>query len=112
MSGQTTDAFYNSMRHAEALSFGLNCALGPDELRQYVQELSRIAECYVTAHPNAGLPTPLVSTISTPTRWQIRYGEWAQAGFLNIVGGCCGTTPQHNCSDESCSRRISAAQTA
>ena len=56
LSGQTTEAFYNSLRHAEALSFGLNCALGPDELRQYVQELSRIAECYVTAHPNAGLP--------------------------------------------------------
>ncbi len=56
LSGQTTEAFYNSLRHAEALTFGLNCALGPDELRQYVQELSRIAECYVTAHPNAGLP--------------------------------------------------------
>lgn len=56
LSGQTTEAFYNSLRHADALSFGLNCALGPDELRQYVQELSRIAVCYVTAHPNAGLP--------------------------------------------------------
>ncbi|VEB04286.1 B12-dependent methionine synthase [Klebsiella pneumoniae] len=87
--------FYNSLRHAEALSFGLNCALGPDELRQYVQELSRIAECYVTAHPNAGLPNAFgeydldADTMAT----QIR--EWAEAGFLNIVGGCCGTTPEH-----------------
>ncbi len=95
LSGQTTEAFYNSLRHAEALSFGLNCALGPDELRQYVQELSRIAECYVTAHPNAGLPNAFgeydldADTMAT----QIR--EWAEAGFLNIVGGCCGTTPEH-----------------
>lgn len=95
LSGQTTEAFYNSLRHADALSFGLNCALGPDELRQYVAELSRIAECYVTAHPNAGLPNAFgeYDLDAEVMAQQIR--EWAQAGFLNIVGGCCGTTPAH-----------------
>ncbi len=76
LSGQTTEAFYNSLRHAEALSFGLNCALGPDELRQYVRELSRIAECYVTAHPNAGFfPTPSANTIWTPTPWRRKFAN-------------------------------------
>jgi 5-methyltetrahydrofolate--homocysteine methyltransferase len=75
LSGQTTEAFYNSLRHADALTFGLNCALGPDELRQYVQELSRIAECYVTAHPNAGCQTPLANTISMPTPWRRRFAN-------------------------------------
>ena len=95
LSGQTTEAFYNSLRHAEALSFGLNCALGPDELRQYVQELSRIAECYVTAHPNAGLPNAFGEYDLDADTMAKQIREWAQAGFLNIVGGCCGTTPQH-----------------
>ena len=95
LSGQTTEAFYNSLRHAEALTFGLNCALGPDELRQYVQELSRIAECYVTAHPNAGLPNAFGEYDLDADTMAKQIREWAQAGFLNIVGGCCGTTPQH-----------------
>ena len=95
LSGQTTEAFYNSLRHAEPLSFGLNCALGPDELRQYVAELSRIAEGYVTAHPNAGLPNAFGEYDLDAATMAEQIGEWARAGFLNIVGGCCGTTPEH-----------------
>lgn len=95
LSGQTTEAFYNSLRHVKALSFGLNCALGPDELRQYVQELSRIAECYVTAHPNAGLPNAFGEYDLDAREMAKQIGEWARSGFLNIVGGCCGTTPEH-----------------
>ncbi|KHN57237.1 B12-dependent methionine synthase [Dickeya fangzhongdai] len=95
LSGQTTEAFYNSLRHARPLSFGLNCALGPDELRQYVAELSRIAECYVTAHPNAGLPNAFGEYDLDAGEMARQIGEWAQSGFLNIIGGCCGTTPEH-----------------
>lgn len=95
LSGQTTEAFYNSLRHAEPLSFGLNCALGPDELRQYVAELARIAEGYVTVHPNAGLPNAFGEYDLDAQIMAEQIGEWAQAGFLNIVGGCCGTTPEH-----------------
>nr|WP_234465421.1 methionine synthase [Erwinia sp. S59] len=95
LSGQTTEGFYNSLRHAEPLSFGLNCALGPDELRQYVQELSRIAEGYVTAHPNAGLPNAFGEYDLDAATMAEQIGEWARAGFLNIIGGCCGTTPEH-----------------
>ena len=95
LSGQTTEAFYNSLRHAEPLSFGLNCALGPDELRQYVAELSRIAEGYVTAHPNAGLPNAFGEYDLDAKTMAEQIGEWARSGFLNIVGGCCGTTPEH-----------------
>lgn len=95
LSGQTTEAFYNSLRHADALAFGLNCALGPDELRQYVAELSRVASCYVSAHPNAGLPNAFGEYDLDADAMASQIREWAQAGFLNIVGGCCGTTPAH-----------------
>ncbi|RWR03135.1 B12-dependent methionine synthase [[Pantoea] beijingensis] len=95
LSGQTTEAFYNALRHAQPLSFGLNCALGPDELRQYVAEMSRMAECYVTAHPNAGLPNAFGEYDLDAEIMAEQIGEWARAGFLNIVGGCCGTTPAH-----------------
>ncbi|KFB86364.1 5-methyltetrahydrofolate--homocysteine methyltransferase, partial [Serratia grimesii] len=95
LSGQTTEAFYNSMRHVKPLSFGLNCALGPDELRQYVAELSRISESYVTAHPNAGLPNAFGEYDLDAQEMAKQVGEWAHAGFLNIIGGCCGTTPEH-----------------
>jgi len=95
LSGQTTEAFYNSLRHVRPISFGLNCALGPDELRQYVEELSRISECYVSAHPNAGLPNAFGEYDLSPEDMAEHIGEWAQAGFLNLVGGCCGTTPAH-----------------
>ncbi|MEQ9913857.1 methionine synthase [Pectobacterium polaris] len=95
LSGQTTEAFYNSLRHSRPLSFGLNCALGPDELRQYVAELSRISECYVSAHPNAGLPNAFGEYDLDPADMAKHIGEWARSGFLNIVGGCCGSTPAH-----------------
>jgi len=95
LSGQTTEAFYNSLRHIEPLSFGLNCALGPDELRQYVQEMSRISETYVSAHPNAGLPNAFGEYDLEADEMAEHIKEWAQNGFLNLVGGCCGTTPAH-----------------
>ncbi len=95
LSGQTNEAFYNSLRHAEPLLFGLNCALGPDLLRQYVAELSRIAECYVSAHPNAGLPNEFGEYDLGPEAMAEHIREWAQSGLLNVVGGCCGTSPEH-----------------
>ncbi|HTF85695.1 MAG TPA: methionine synthase [Cellvibrio sp.] len=95
LSGQTTEAFYNSLAHAQAFSMGLNCALGAKELRQYVQELSRVAGCYVSAHPNAGLPNEFGEYDQTPAEMVAIVEEFAASGFLNIIGGCCGTTPEH-----------------
>ena len=95
LSGQTTEAFYNSLRHAKPISFGLNCALGPVELRQYVEELSRISEVAVSAHPNAGLPNAFGEYDFTVDDMNSHVQEWANSGFLNIIGGCCGTTPEH-----------------
>ncbi len=95
LSGQTTEAFYNSLRHAGPISIGLNCALGPDLLRPYVEKLSRVAECWVSVHPNAGLPNEFGGYDLGPEDMAAPIAEWADAGFLNIVGGCCGTTPGH-----------------
>ena len=95
LTGQTTEAFYNSLRHAQPLSFGLNCALGPDKLRAYVAELARISECAVSAHPNAGLPNEFGEYDLGPDEMAAQIQEWAQSGLLNIVGGCCGTSPEH-----------------
>ena len=95
LSGQTTEAFYNSVRHARPLSIGLNCALGPDLLRQYVAELSRVNEYANSAHPNAGLPNELGEYELEADPMADAIGEWAEAGLLNIVGGCCGSTPEH-----------------
>ncbi|WP_305373801.1 methionine synthase [Photobacterium leiognathi] len=95
LSGQTTEAFYNSLRHIKPLSFGLNCALGPDELRPYVDELSRISETFVSAHPNAGLPNAFGEYDLSPEDMAEHVKEWAESGFLNLIGGCCGTTPEH-----------------
>ncbi|MEW6692703.1 MAG: methionine synthase [Pseudomonadota bacterium] len=95
LSGQTTEAFYNSLRHAQPLSMGLNCALGPDLLRQYVEEMARVSEFYVSAHPNAGLPNEMGEYDLEPAPMAAQIAEWADSGFLNIVGGCCGTTPEH-----------------
>ncbi|WDE12846.1 methionine synthase [Thalassomonas haliotis] len=95
LSGQTTEAFYNSLRHAKPISFGLNCALGPVELRQYVEELSRISDVAVSAHPNAGLPNAFGEYDFSVEDMNSHVKEWAQSGFLNIIGGCCGTTPGH-----------------
>jgi len=95
LSGQTTEAFWNSIAHARPFSVGLNCALGAKELREYVQELSRIAPCRVSVHPNAGLPNEMGGYDETPAFTSSVLREFAEAGLLNIVGGCCGTTPAH-----------------
>ena len=95
LSGQTTEAFYNALIHAEPISIGLNCALGPDMLRQYVQELSRISNTHVSAHPNAGLPNEFGEYDLEPEGMAAHIQEWAESGYLNIVGGCCGSSPEH-----------------
>ena len=95
LSGQTTEAFWNSLAHTNPISIGLNCALGADQLRQYIEELSRIATCHVSAHANAGLPNEFGEYDESPEVMAEQMKEWAEAGFLNIVGGCCGTSPAH-----------------
>ena len=95
LSGQTTEAFYNSLAHARPLSIGLNCALGAAELRPYIKELSRVANCYVSAHPNAGLPNEFGEYDQTPEEMAEIIAEFANSGYINIVGGCCGTNPRH-----------------
>ena len=95
LTGQVTEAFYNSLSHAKPMSIGLNCALGPDDLRAYVQELSRVSEYQVSAHPNAGLPNELGEYDMTPEEMADHIAEWADSGFVNIVGGCCGSSPDH-----------------
>ena len=95
LSGQTAEAFYNSLAHADPLSIGFNCALGAAELRQYVEELSEKSKFRVSAHPNAGLPNEFGEYEQEPAEMAAHIKEWAESGFLNIVGGCCGTTPDH-----------------
>ena len=95
LSGQTAEAFWNSLRHIQPISFGLNCALGAKELRQYVEELSRVCDCYVSAHPNAGLPNAFGGYDETADMLADEIESWAKAGIVNIVGGCCGTSPEH-----------------
>jgi 5-methyltetrahydrofolate--homocysteine methyltransferase len=95
LSGQTTEAFYNSVRHARPVAIGLNCALGAKDLRQYVEELSALAEVPVSCYPNAGLPNAFGEYDDTPQAMAQELGAWARAGFLNLVGGCCGTAPEH-----------------
>ncbi|MHB8802532.1 MAG: methionine synthase [Rhodocyclaceae bacterium] len=95
LSGQTAEAFWNSLRHARPLSCGLNCALGAKELRQYVEEIGRVADCCVSAHPNAGLPNAFGGYDETPEMLAAELAQWARDGLLNIAGGCCGTTPEH-----------------
>jgi 5-methyltetrahydrofolate--homocysteine methyltransferase len=95
LTGQTTEAFYNSLKHLNPISFGLNCALGAKELRPYIAELSDIADCHVSAHPNAGLPNEFGGYDESPTDMEKELSEWAATGLLNIVGGCCGTGPEH-----------------
>ncbi|MDQ3590484.1 MAG: homocysteine S-methyltransferase family protein, partial [Actinomycetota bacterium] len=95
LSGQVTEAFWNSVRHADPISVGLNCALGPGELRQYIEELSRLADTHVSAYPNAGLPNEFGEYDETPESMAAEIAQWAENGWLNIVGGCCGTTPEH-----------------
>src|SRR5438874_7026778 len=97
LSGQTVEAFLISIAHAQPLIFGLNCSLGPDEMEPFIEELSRIAPFYVGAYPNAGLPDPLSPTgfPETPQSFAPKVAVWAANGWLNVVGGCCGTTPDH-----------------
>ena len=95
LSGQTVEAFWNSVRHVRPFSIGLNCALGAEQLRPYVQELAKLADCYVSAHPNAGLPNAFGGYDETPAHMAGHLGGWAQEGSVDIVGGCCGSTPDH-----------------
>ena len=97
LSGQTPEAFWNSVRHVKPLAVGLNCALGAALMRPYIEELSRVADTFVSCYPNAGLPNPMSDTgyDETPAETSTMLGEFARSGFVNIVGGCCGTTPEH-----------------
>ena len=95
LSGQTVEAFYNSVMYSEPISIGLNCALGPKELEPYLIELNRISETYVSVHPNAGLPNAFGGYDETPESMAKFVKEWSKSNYLNIVGGCCGTTPEH-----------------
>ena len=95
LSGQTLEAFYTSVMHANPLSIGLNCALGAAEMRSHIEELSQIAACYTSAYPNAGLPNAMGEYDEQPHETAHFIEEWAKEGFVNIVGGCCGTTPDH-----------------
>ncbi len=95
LSGQTVAAFWNSLKHVEPISFGFNCALGATELRQYIDELSNIADTHISAHPNAGLPNEFGEYDETPEAMAKELADWAKCGYLNIIGGCCGTSPAH-----------------
>jgi 5-methyltetrahydrofolate--homocysteine methyltransferase len=95
LSGQTTEAFYHSIRHAKPFSVGINCALGGRAMRPYIEELSRIAECHVTCYPNAGLPNAFGGYDESPADMAAIQREFAEAGLVNMVGGCCGSTPPH-----------------
>ena len=95
LSGQTTEAFHASVAHSRPLSIGLNCALGAKELRQYVDVLAQVADCAVSTHPNAGLPNAFGEYDETPDDMAAQIGEFARSGLVNLVGGCCGTTPAH-----------------
>ncbi|MEJ7626455.1 MAG: homocysteine S-methyltransferase family protein [Ferruginibacter sp.] len=95
LSGQTLEAFYVSVMHANPISVGLNCALGASEMRPHIEELSQIASCYTSAYPNAGLPNAFGEYDEQPHETAHIIEEWAKEGFVNIVGGCCGTTPDH-----------------
>ncbi len=97
LSGQTPEAFWNSVRHAKPLAVGLNCALGAALMRPYLEEIARVADTFVSCYPNAGLPNPMSDTgyDETPEQTSRMLREFAQSGFVNIVGGCCGTTPAH-----------------
>jgi len=95
LSGQTVEAFWNSIRHARPFAVGLNCALGADLMRPHIAELSRIADTLVAAYPNAGLPNAFGEYDEQPEHTACHLGEWARSGLVNILGGCCGTTPEH-----------------
>ncbi|MGC1304226.1 MAG: homocysteine S-methyltransferase family protein [Caulobacteraceae bacterium] len=95
LSGQTVEAFWNSIRHARPLAVGLNCALGAELMRPHIADLARVADCLVSAHPNAGLPNAFGEYDEQPHETACQLEEWADSGLVNILGGCCGTTPDH-----------------
>src|SRR5690606_11623472 len=95
LSGQTVEAFWNSIRHARPLLVGFNCALGAAEMRPYIAELSRVADCYISCYPNAGLPNAFGEYDELPAQTAAIVGEFAENSLVNVVGGCCGTTPGH-----------------
>jgi 5-methyltetrahydrofolate--homocysteine methyltransferase len=95
LSGQTLEAFYTSVAHARPLSVGLNCALGAQEMRAHIEELSHLATCFTSAYPNAGLPNAMGEYDEQPHETAHFIEDWAKEGWVNIVGGCCGTTPDH-----------------
>src|SRR5215212_9245940 len=95
LSGQTIDAFWVSVLHARPFSVGLNCALGARDMRPYLAELAQLADCYMTCYPNAGLPNAFGQYDEQPSQTAEYLAEFADSGFVNIVGGCCGTTPEH-----------------
>jgi 5-methyltetrahydrofolate--homocysteine methyltransferase len=95
LSGQTAEAFWNSVRHARPWAIGLNCALGADLMRQHIAAISRVADARVIAYPNAGLPNAFGAYDETPDQTAGHLGEWAKSGLVNVLGGCCGTTPAH-----------------
>lgn len=97
LSGQTPEAFWNAVRHVKPLAVGLNCALGAALMRPYIEEISRVADTFVSCYPNAGLPNPMAETgyDETPAQTSALLADFAGSGFVNIVGGCCGTTPDH-----------------
>ncbi len=95
LSGQTVEAFWNSVRHARPFAIGFNCALGAELMRPHVADLARLSDCLVSAHPNAGLPNEMGTYDETPEQTAAHIAEWARDGLLNVVGGCCGTTPDH-----------------
>ncbi len=95
LSGQTLEAFYTSVEHAKPISIGLNCALGASQMRPHIEELAHIASCFTSAYPNAGLPNAMGEYDETPQETAHFLEDWAKEGFVNIVGGCCGTTPDH-----------------
>jgi 5-methyltetrahydrofolate--homocysteine methyltransferase len=95
LSGQTPSAFWNSVRHGHPLTIGLNCALGAKEMRAHIAEIARVADTFVCAYPNAGLPNEFGEYDESPEAMASMLGEFARSGLVNVVGGCCGTTPAH-----------------
>ncbi len=112
LSGQTIGAFYDSIRHSKPFSVGINCALGGREMRPYIQELSRLAECYVSCYPNAGLPNAFGGYDETPAEMAAVLGDFAKQGWINLVGGCCGSTPEHIAAIAQTMKSIPARQVA
>jgi len=93
--GQTPEAFWYSVRHLQPFAVGFNCAFGAEQLRPAVEDVGIVGECYVSAHPNAGLPNELGEYDETPAQMAAKLKEWAEHGLINFIGGCCGTTPEH-----------------